>query len=354
LPRTHTQHFFLGASHHRSRFFLFVHTQSRGQGGVHHVSCWPYTIVLTVHHPHRAPPRSLSRGCRFGGGIHQRATNKKSRSDRCKKLFVGNLPFSITEASTLEEHFPTAKSIALPSHADTGKIKGFAYVEFESEDAAEAAMDAKEGLVIDERPIRLDYAPDRPSGTSGFYRGGGRGGGRFGGGGFNQRGGYGGYGGSPMMGGYSGRGGRGGYGGGYGGGQGGGGYGGGGGGRFGGGGGRGGYGGGYGGGGYGGSPHGGGGGGGHGGHGQQPAYGYGNHGAAVGGYNSAAASPAAAGGGVYGGAPAQGYGQPAAAPVAYPDPNASFGVPAAAPYAAQASTWQGQQGIPPQQQYYSA
>jgi hypothetical protein len=40
------------------------------------------------------------------------------------RLFVGDLPFSLGNADNLKPHFPTAKDVSVPVHADTGKIKG--------------------------------------------------------------------------------------------------------------------------------------------------------------------------------------------------------------------------------------
>ena len=160
------------------------------------------------------------------------------------KMYVGNLPYSVDDAeleSMFEEHGPVL-SAKVVMDRETGRSRGFGFVEMESDDARKA-IDALDGADMGGRPLRVNEArprEDRPRG-GGF---GGGGGGGFGGGG-GGRGGFGGGGGG--RGGFGGGGGgRGGYGGG-GGGGGRGGYGGGGGGR----GGRGGGGGDYDGGGYG-------------------------------------------------------------------------------------------------------
>jgi RNA recognition motif-containing protein len=147
------------------------------------------------------------------------------------KIYVGNLPFSADEAAVrqLFEQHGKVDSVSLINDRETGRPRGFGFVEMPSADAARA-IQSLNGQNMGGRPLRVNEAQERE-------RGGGGGGGRgFGGGG--RSGGGGGYGG-----------GGGGYGGGGGGrsGGGGGGYGGGGGGRSGGGGG--GYGGGGGGGG---------------------------------------------------------------------------------------------------------
>lgn|SRR5512135_2830586 len=122
------------------------------------------------------------------------------------KIYVGNLPFSATESEVrdLFAQHGTVDSVALPTDRETGRPRGFGFVEMPQADA-QKAMQALNGFNMGGRPLRVNEAQDRP-------RTGGGGGGRSGGGG--GRGGFGGGGG----GGYGG-GGGGGYGGGGGGGQ---------------------------------------------------------------------------------------------------------------------------------------
>jgi hypothetical protein len=128
-----------------------------------------------------------------------------------KKLYVGNLPFSTTEAD-LREAFGKhgeVTSAAVVMDRETGRSRGFGFVEFADGAAADAAMQALNGADMDGRSIRVNEAHDK--------RGGGGGGGGYGGGGGGGRGGYGGGGGGGGRGGYGGGGGgggRGGYGGG--------------------------------------------------------------------------------------------------------------------------------------------
>jgi nucleolin len=110
-------------------------------------------------------------------------------------LFVGNLSFDVSE-DTVWSFFNDygVKSVRLPTDRDTGRPKGFGYVEFEDVDGAKKAFEAANGADIEGRSIRLDYSQPRDS--SGGGRGGGRGyndrGGR--GRGFGDRGGRGGFG----------------------------------------------------------------------------------------------------------------------------------------------------------------
>ena len=154
------------------------------------------------------------------------------------KLYVGNLSYNVRD-DDLQQAFAqygTVSSAKVMMDRDTGRSKGFGFVEMGSDPEAQAAINGMNGQALDGRAIVVNEArprEERPGGfgggsRGGFGGGGGTGGGGFGGGG-RSGGGGGGYGG-----------GGGGYGGGGGGRSGGGGYGGGG--RSGGGGGgRGGY-----------------------------------------------------------------------------------------------------------------
>jgi cold-inducible RNA-binding protein len=148
-----------------------------------------------------------------------------------KKLYVGNLAYGVTDSDLLrmfEEH-GTVQSAQVIMDRDTGRSKGFGFVEMGSDAEAQAAIQALNGSEIQGRSLTVNEARPKEGGGGGGgrggYGGGGGGGGRRGGGGYGGGGGGGGRGG---YGGGGGGGGRGGYGGG---GGGGGGYGGGGGGR---------------------------------------------------------------------------------------------------------------------------
>lgn len=164
------------------------------------------------------------------------------------KLYVGNLAYSVRDDSLLQafSEFGIVTSAKVMMDRETGRSKGFGFVEMGSDPEAQAAINGMNGQPLDGRAVVVNEARPREERPGGFGGGGsGGGGGRSGGGGYG--GGGGGYGGGG-----GGSGGAGGAGGGggrspYGGGGGGGGrspYGGGGGGRSGGGGGSGGYGGG--------------------------------------------------------------------------------------------------------------
>ena len=156
------------------------------------------------------------------------------------KLYVGNLSYNVRDEDLQQSfaQYGSVSSAKVMMDRDTGRSKGFGFVEMGSDAEAQAAVNGMNGQALDGRAIVVNEARPREERPGGF--GGGGGGGRSGGGGF----GGGGSGGGGFGGGGGGRsGGGGGSGGGYGGGGGGrsgggGGYGGG---SGGGGGGRGGY-----------------------------------------------------------------------------------------------------------------
>ncbi|KAM6495746.1 hypothetical protein JOM56_008452 [Amanita muscaria] len=109
-------------------------------------------------------------------------------------LFVGNLSFNTTEDAvwTFFDNY-SVKSVRLPTERETGRMKGFGYVEFEDVESAKKALEESKDAEIDGRSIRLDFSQPRdgPGGGGRFDRGGG--GGHFdrGGGGRFDRGGRG-------------------------------------------------------------------------------------------------------------------------------------------------------------------
>lgn len=106
------------------------------------------------------------------------------------KVFVGNLEFSTTK-DQLETLFGEVGSVVdcfLPSDRATGRPRGFAFVEFSSDEEAEAAIKRFDGYELGGRNLRVNAAEARqPSfgrGGGGFSPGGGGGFGGGGGGGF--------------------------------------------------------------------------------------------------------------------------------------------------------------------------
>jgi RNA recognition motif-containing protein len=135
------------------------------------------------------------------------------------KLYVGNLAYSVRDDSLQEAfaQFGSVTSAKVMMDRDTGRSKGFGFVEMGSDAEAQAAINGMNGQALEGRAIVVNEARPREDRPGGFGGGGGGrsgGGGGYGGGG----GGYGGGGGGRSGGGGYGGGGRSGGGGGYGGG----------------------------------------------------------------------------------------------------------------------------------------
>jgi RNA recognition motif-containing protein len=127
-----------------------------------------------------------------------------------KRLFVGNLNYDTTEDDLIEAFEQDGRKVAsarVMTDRDTGRSRGFAFVEMETEEDAQAAIEAMNGTDLGGRALRVNEAEARAPRSGGGGGGGGRGG--FGGGG-GGRGGFGGGGGGGRGGYGGGRGGRGG------------------------------------------------------------------------------------------------------------------------------------------------
>jgi hypothetical protein len=142
------------------------------------------------------------------------------------KLYVGNLAYSVRDESLQGafSQFGTVTSAKVMMDRETGRSKGFGFVEMGSDAEAQAAINGMNGQALEGRAIVVNEARPREERPGGFggggggrggFGGGGGGGGRspYGGGGGGGRGGYGGGGGGGGYGGGGGGGGRGGYGG---------------------------------------------------------------------------------------------------------------------------------------------
>ena len=111
-------------------------------------------------------------------------------------IFVGNLPFRAEREDVLQLFSPFGEVLncSLPLERDTGRKRGFAFVEMADESIESTAIDGLQGTELMGRPLRINKA--EPRGGGGPRRGGGRGGnyggGNYGGnsGGGNSGGGY--------------------------------------------------------------------------------------------------------------------------------------------------------------------
>src|SRR5207253_10319904 len=94
-----------------------------------------------------------------------------------KKLYVGNLTYGVTD-STLEQMFTahgTVQSAQVIMDRETGRSKGFGFVEMGSDQEAQAAINALNGQQVEGRSLTVNEAKpreDRGGGSSGGGRGG--------------------------------------------------------------------------------------------------------------------------------------------------------------------------------------
>ncbi len=94
-----------------------------------------------------------------------------------KKLYVGNLPFSVTqeELEGLFGQYGAVQSVNIIMDRMTGKPRGFAFVEMEDADKAMQELNGKE---LQGRPLTVNEAREKPKGEGGGSRGGFKGGNR--------------------------------------------------------------------------------------------------------------------------------------------------------------------------------
>ena len=95
-----------------------------------------------------------------------------------KKIYIGNLPFSSTEdelRAVFERH-GRVESVNVITDRDSGRPRGFAFVEMDEASAADDAIRALDGSELGGRSLRVNEAQDRSGGGGGGggYRSGGR------------------------------------------------------------------------------------------------------------------------------------------------------------------------------------
>jgi len=109
-------------------------------------------------------------------------------------IFVAGLPYDLDDAELEEifEKFGKVNSAKVAMDKETGKSRGFGFVEMPVEAEAKEAIEGLNNISLGKKPLVVKAAEDRQSGSSGGgggYRGGGGGGGYRGGGGGNRGGG---------------------------------------------------------------------------------------------------------------------------------------------------------------------
>lgn len=137
-----------------------------------------------------------------------RPLQERAESDgmMSSKVFVGNLDFNTTraEVQTLFSQVGEIKDVFLPTDRESGRPRGFAFVEFTSDEDAAKAIEKFNGYELSGRALRVNAAEDRPRSGGGPRGGGGQrpsfsssggggyerdfGGDRFGGGGGKTKG----------------------------------------------------------------------------------------------------------------------------------------------------------------------
>jgi RNA recognition motif-containing protein len=77
-----------------------------------------------------------------------------------KRLYVGNLPYSVGEQDLVEKFgsFGTVETATLITDRDTGRSKGFGFVEMATDAEAQAAIDELNGTDYDGRPVTVNEA----------------------------------------------------------------------------------------------------------------------------------------------------------------------------------------------------
>ncbi len=93
-----------------------------------------------------------------------------------KKLYVGNLAYSETNSTlqTMFEQFGEVESAQVILDRDTGRSKGFGFVEMSSAQQGQAAIDALNGKMVEGRQLTVNEARPREDRGGGGRRGGGR------------------------------------------------------------------------------------------------------------------------------------------------------------------------------------
>lgn len=109
------------------------------------------------------------------GKTYRQANENGGIKMETTKLYVGNLSYSVTE-SKLEEMFSahgTVKSANLITDSETGRSKGFAFIEMSSSSECQKAIDAFNEKEVEGRSLKVNEARPKPQGRRDEHRGGG-------------------------------------------------------------------------------------------------------------------------------------------------------------------------------------
>lgn len=94
-----------------------------------------------------------------------------------KNIFVGNLSFDATEGAvrTLFEEFGTVGRVNIVTDRDTGRARGFGFVEMANDGEGQKAIDALNGHALDGRSLNVNEARPKENRSGGGYQGNGGG-----------------------------------------------------------------------------------------------------------------------------------------------------------------------------------
>jgi hypothetical protein len=122
-------------------------------------------VCLGLHAPTGAPPANHSPSQSLTNqeaGLYLSASLLFREYSAVTKLYVGNLPFTATDAAvrTLFSTHGTVEKVSLITDRDTGRPRGFGFVEMSNVDASRA-MQALNGTDFEGRPLKVSEAQDR-------------------------------------------------------------------------------------------------------------------------------------------------------------------------------------------------
>lgn len=85
-------------------------------------------------------------------------------SENLKKLYVGNISFNVTPEKLREafEQWGQIEELNIIKDRETGRSKGFGFVTYSTAEEANQAVEKMNGVELDERPLKVNKAEDRP------------------------------------------------------------------------------------------------------------------------------------------------------------------------------------------------
>ena len=121
-----------------------------------------------------AAPRGVAIG-RLSKAATGGSDSNEEKSAISNKVFVGNLSFDVTRDELIEAFSAAGKVVdaKVPTDRETGRPRGFAFVEFEDDEAATKSISLLNGKDLKGRPLRVNEAenrPPRPAGGGAPYR----------------------------------------------------------------------------------------------------------------------------------------------------------------------------------------